>query len=248
MFDVGYNDNPTAQQFEAAYRKLLIHNDVVCSEKSNCVDHGTKILTASSRKQRKPETAGAACDEVMCDEFIFDEIFENNFNAQQFVDDSHDHSLAYMASCLESKIITAKIPKLKIKCQQCIDAFIENELMEDSFIRFKARKMNITQPCKSTYDICKFVDNYLKQCEGKSISFEAVAMSVLRNIPFETLYSSTEFATHSVEGHKYTFIKQIIEIYMKLKSVHLAKCMTTKSHDEAPMRHHFRKLVQEAGQ
>lgn len=49
----GYNDNPTAQQFEAAYRKLLIHNDVVCSKKSNCIDMGTKILTTSSHRPAK---------------------------------------------------------------------------------------------------------------------------------------------------------------------------------------------------
>lgn len=40
----GFNDNPTAQQFEAAFRKLMVHNDVVCSNKSNCIDMGTKIL------------------------------------------------------------------------------------------------------------------------------------------------------------------------------------------------------------
>lgn len=204
----------------------------------------------SSRKQRKPEVA-TTCeyDEVIFDENIFDQIFETDFNAHQFVDDAHDHCLAYMASSLEMKIITAKAPRLLIKCQLCIEAFVANELIEDSFIRFKARKTNITQPCKSTYDICKCVDSYLKQCEGKTVPFAAVVMQVLRNIPFEALYTSTNFDEHSEkESHKYTFVKQIVEMYMKLKSVHLAKCMTTKSHSEQPIRHRYRKLVHEAGQ
>lgn len=245
-FSKGFNDNPTAQQFEAAYRKLLVHNDVVCSEKSNCIDQGTKILYVSARKKGKAEKSTVSRDELA--EITFDEIFDNNFNANQYVDDAHDHCLAFMASSLELKITTARRPRLIIKCQQCIDAFIENELMEDSFIRFKARRINITQPCKSTYDICKFVDAVLKQCEGRAISFEAVKMQVLQNIPFETLYTSTKFEAHSDRGHKYIFVKQIIEMYMKMKSAHLAKCMTSKSHVEAPIRHTYKKLIHEYGQ
>lgn len=214
----------------------------MCSRKANVIDSGTKILSVSSRKNPQATT-------TFVTENIFDELFENNFNAQQYVDDAHDHCLAFMASTLESKIISAKAPRMPIKCQQCMDAFVENELMEDSFIRFKARKTNITQPCKSTYDICKFVDTCLKQCEGKSITFQGVAMQVLRNIPFDTLYTSTDFGSHSQkDSHQYTFVKQIIEIYMKLKSVHLAKCMTTKSHSEEAIRHKYRKLIQEMGQ
>lgn len=245
LFDIGYNDNPTVSQFEAAYRKLLIHNDVVCSHHANVIDHGTKILSVSSR--RKPQSANPSEPGPSEVDNLFDEMFENRFNALQYVDDTHDHSLALMASTLETRIITAKATRKY--CQGCIDAFVENELMDDSFIRFKARKINITQPCKSTYDICKFVDTVLKQCEGKSISFQGVAMQVLRNIPFGTLYNSTHFGSHTErECHKYSFVKNIIDVYMKLKSVHLAKCMTMKSHDEEPIRHKFKKLVQELGQ
>lgn len=110
-------------------------------------------------------------------------------------------------------------------------------------------RTNITQPCKSTYDICKFVDNYVKQSEGQTIPFGAVTMQVMRHIRFDTLYSSTNFDGHSgQDSHKYTFVKQVVEMYMKLKSVQLARIMTAKSHTEQSLRHHYRKLIQEAGQ
>lgn len=246
---IGSNDNPTAQQFEAAYRKLLVHNDVVCSVKANCIDRGTKILTVSSRRQGRAETAIVpGFDALISDEIIFDEILNNNFDSHSFVSDAHDHCLAYMASKLETKIITAKHPRVLIKCHECIGALVENELLEDSFIRFKARRTNITQPCKSTYDICRFIDLVLKQYESIGTSFGAIAMQVLRNLPFETLYTSTNFDTHSKDGHKYTFVKQIVELYMKLKSANLAKCLTTKSHEQGPIRHRYKKLIHEAGQ
>lgn len=35
----GYNDNPTAQQFMAAFRKLLAFDAILCSRYSNCTEH-----------------------------------------------------------------------------------------------------------------------------------------------------------------------------------------------------------------
>lgn len=32
----GYNDNPTCRQFQASYKRLLIHNEVIVSPFGNC--------------------------------------------------------------------------------------------------------------------------------------------------------------------------------------------------------------------
>lgn len=32
----GYNDNPTCRQFQAAYKRLLVHNSIVGSVNGNC--------------------------------------------------------------------------------------------------------------------------------------------------------------------------------------------------------------------
>lgn len=188
-------------------------------------------------------------------------ILEEDLNAAQFVDDSHNHSIAYMASSLEAKIVHAKSPRLIVKCEACVETFIQNELMDDSFIRFKARKTNIIQPCRSTYEICKFIDNFLKYHEDKSITFRAATTKILGTIDFNSLYPETNFFNHSgimeslVENHKtnirknhkYDFVKQIVELYIKLKATHIAKCITSKSHDES-VRHFYKKLIHLAGQ
>lgn len=242
----GHNDNPTAQQFEAAYRKLLVHNEVKCSNRSNCIDSGTKILSVSSNRPAKQKPN---INEIRSAILFLPEDFEERFESSLYIDDVHSHSLAYMSSVLESKIIKAKSPRLLVKCEQCIYALIENELMDDSFIRFKARKTNITQPCKSVFEICKFVDTFLKSCDDQPGSYHLVLMAILREIPFETLFTSTNFDTHSGEaGHKYDFVKKIVEIFMNMKSVYVAKCLTLKTHDEEQIRHDMRKLVQSKGQ
>lgn len=43
----GNNDNPNVEQFSSALRKLLIHNEIVSSDLSNCTDQ-LNILTVSS--------------------------------------------------------------------------------------------------------------------------------------------------------------------------------------------------------
>lgn len=240
----GYNDNPTVQQFEAAFKKLLVHNDVVCSKKANCIDPGTKILSISSFRKPKQNIAPNLIE--LDDDFLFDDEFDESMLPQS-TDDRQSHAIAYRASVLEKKIINAHRTKQIVKCQDCIEAFVENELTQDSFIRFKAQSSEISQPCKSTFEICKFVDSFLSFFETETISFDAALLKIVRNIKFETLFTSSDFDTHSDFGHKYEFVKTIVKTYMHMKSIHSAKMVTLKIHKE-PVRHKFKKLIQELGQ
>lgn len=211
------------------------------------MDPGTKILKVSSNRQprKKNDQEIALPSDAIIDDIFLGEDLENSFFAGQYIDDSHSHSLAYMASVLEAKIIGGK-HKL-IKCEDCVAAFIQNELIDDSFIRFKARSSNIMQPCRSTFEICKTVDDLIKSCEERS--YQAVVIEILMKLEFRTLYPSSNFENHALSKshHKYEFVKKIIELYMNIKSVHIAKLYTLKIHDD-PMRHTFRKLIHERGE
>lgn len=242
----GFNDNPTAQQFESAYRKLLVHKDIVCSKKYNCTEMGTKILTVSSHRPAQ-NSHTLAPSESQIDDSIFD--YLESFYSYQLSDDGHSHSIAFKASMLEDEILKAKKPKPIIKCQRCINAFIENELMDDRFIRFKAGNSNITQPCKNTFEICKFIETFLKCYAERNISFDAALIGILRQIHFQSLYTSSNFDDHSDTdfGQRYEFVKQIVKMYMNQKSVHTAKTLTLKMHDE-PIRHELKKMIHRAGQ
>lgn len=49
----GFNNNPTTMQFEAAYKKLLIHTELKTSEGANCTTlDNTTILSVSSLEKR----------------------------------------------------------------------------------------------------------------------------------------------------------------------------------------------------
>lgn len=73
----GFNDNPTAQQFEAAYRKLMVHNEVVCSKNSNCIDTGTKILTVSSRPATSKKNDSESDELAVNEDFLNQEFLDS---------------------------------------------------------------------------------------------------------------------------------------------------------------------------
>lgn len=250
----GFNDNPTAQQFEAAYRKLIVHNDVICSKKANCIDMGTKILSVSSNRSAQSKKNDFVNNEFLDDHLPEDEdlLYQDFFDNCQYIDNVYDHSIAYMASVLEARIIGAKRGKKIVKCEQCVSAFIENELIDDSFIRFKSKDSNVLQPCKSTFEICKFVDSYMKSYTGNTIPYDTITLQILRKISFDSLFVGSDFENHAgdsgrISGHRYDFVKEIIGFYMRMMSVQNAKRLTLKTHDN-PMRHTFKKLIQERGE
>ncbi|KAH0815996.1 hypothetical protein GEV33_006794 [Tenebrio molitor] len=61
----GFNNNPTAIQFESAYKKLLIHVELKSSEAANCLaQDDTSILKVTSTRR----SAGNQLDLLCCDE------------------------------------------------------------------------------------------------------------------------------------------------------------------------------------
>lgn len=105
------------------------------------------------------------------------------------------------------------------------------------------------QPCRSTFEICKTVDTFIKSCEERSSSYQSVVVEVLRKLEFKALYPSSIFESHGLPKyhHKYEFVKKIVELYMNMKSAHVAKLYTLKVHDNL-MRHVYRKLIHENGE
>lgn len=205
-------------------------------------------MTWARKFSKKPEIAKDSEEDI--DEFLFGADLEDELHAaQQFTKDTHSHSLAFQASVLESRIINSKKPKKVIKCVQCIDVLIENELIDDSFIRFKATTSKITQPCKSTFQVCKFIDTYLNFFKDRNMPLDAAVLKILRKLPFDTLYTGSDFDKHlgSDASHKYDFVKRVVEIYLQMKSVQNAKDKTLQTHDK-PIRHDYKTLIKYAGQ
>lgn len=210
----GCNTNPTPVQFQAAYRKLLVFNEITNSEFSNCIQDTTGILTISSRhsKENQPPIEMLQSDKTL-----------ENRNSNEDV--TRNHSDAYMASKIEVAVVKSILRRGQNKCTSCINILTENETIHDSLINMKSQNENIIQPCISTVTIVQTARNIMDTMQGISIKYCDVLNQILSAILHDNLYEISSFVDHPTD-HKYELVKLIVETYLKLESSRVADNLT----------------------
>lgn len=251
----GCNDNPNAQQFEAAYKKLLVNNEIESSIHSNCLNDVTQILDVSSRS-RPRNTINVLRDKIEIAKQL-DELQHRDslYGFDSFDDDVVDienqniletHSKAYLATKLETRVIKSLIRRGKKSCERCIGIFEENEHENNELIQFKSKDVSIRQPCVSTLKIIRRVDNLLKRHESEKVSIQAMYIYICQNIDMDNLYPESVFDS-SHDHEKDEIIKLIVKTYLEIKSTQIAK-VVTRSNQQQLIRHNLLKNIQRAGQ
>lgn len=252
------NDNPSAQQFAGAYRKLLLQNEVTSSQKSNCENDLTKILTVSSGKKVTPTAInpeelrmlqGYDFENPVDDDEYSGEIDLLVGEEKEPTETLRVNSLAYLSGVIETQVIQKISRRTKNACQKCIDVFIENEISDDSFVVFMSQRSNkIMQPCKSTLKILRTVEFFLeKYHHSESVSFNAVVTHIVNNIEMSQLYVGSDFNEDHDHNHKNDLVKQIIQKYLDHKS-HIFSQKITRLSQQKLIRHDRLKRVHQLGQ
>lgn len=111
----GFNNNPTAAQFESSYNRLLIHTELVVSSKANCLALDlTKILTVSRTTKKENDT-----------QFYIDMICaEDNILFDDFEDDVRNTCTSNIIEYIAGFIVR-KIQKIMV-CDTCLDVLEQN--------------------------------------------------------------------------------------------------------------------------
>lgn len=241
--------------YTGAYRKLLFQNEVTSSNKSNCLNDVTKILTVSSGG--KSHVVPINREEVqMLQNYNFEwNLFDGDEYSgeldfllgreKEATETLKENSLAYLAGVIEAKVIR-KLSRAKNACQQCINVFLENELTDDNFMAFLSQKQSkIVSPCKSTIQIFSTVENFLEKHQSKNVSYYSVLTYIVNNIDMPQLYVSSNFDED--HDHKTDLVKQVIQAYLDHKSITFSKTLTTLSQKKL-IRHDRLKQVHQLGQ
>lgn len=202
----GSNDNPSVEQFSSALRKLLIHNEIISSEFSNCMDQ-LKILTVSSFKQAVTESIeinGLNDNEDEITSMKNDPFCANDYLQNVF----QDSTVIMMANDIEHKIKFIA----RFECENCIDVLNNNEKVSSNF-----HKGN---PCLSTILIGKVAYKFVNIFKNKrTISYETLLEIIFQNID-ETIC----FPNFTCEAeHKQYFVKFIVEEFIRTRAVYIAK-------------------------
>lgn len=246
----GFNDNPTSEQFIAAFRKALTSHVIMHSKNANCnvMENLTYSLqsnighVSSKRKTRHPidmDKVSAVTEEQI--EELYDKLTDivnqsSTANSNQSKDVLLDtYSIERVAERIEKKIKYNK----SYKCVRCKHVFDENKQ--------KAENVSGSSEvaCHSTFLICKQVEQYMKLDLLKQINIEVIYHEIFKNLNFDALYSETDFAEH--KDHKVYFIHYIVDEYIRIKATNMARTATLKEHDKL-LRARLHKIMHYLGQ
>lgn len=214
---LGSNDNPTVMQFNSAYRKNVVKNEICASTFANCLDN-LNILYIPSTKQNKNTAQSveiAPVNETQGDDEDpeGDELPDILSECNNFEKCDENVTIAFIAVSIEDKI--TKI--LRAECLECATIFDEND------------KMNIIPmpnhnkiPCKDTFQVCRAAYHQL-EIESKKIAFDYPKLlhSIRRGIDFSIIFAGS---TH--EHRKEKIVDLIIENFIRIRATYIAKKIT----------------------
>lgn len=254
---LGSNDNPTANEFKYIYRKLLVCNDIVYSgRRANCISNETGILTVSSASITSQSTEAAKENRSILPIEI--ELSDLNYDdaINETIEKFDEHLNALIGSQIEQTIITKMKKQNKKSCIECVQAFGQNEKINDEYITRRATKTGTIsdQPCKNTVDIIKISNKIIALLPDEEIAMKIVVMTIFNNLDLEQLFSRTRFEEHlNKEGdrrnlsHRENFIYCIVRTYIDMKSKYIGGKISDEARGEY-IRHKNKKQVHFAGQ
>lgn len=246
----GFNDNPTVVQFMSAYKKILSNANILASYDANVkvfknmsMTSFTDILTVSSKRP--------ALVENLNEDIIAQMISDNEESIQLDLaqNSEMDHlsermaaaSVASVASFIEQRILGTN----NAYCKDCQLVLIENSKIEHHFMVSSSSLV----PCKSTYEICKKVNDYLKLIDQsnpeRNFNFNAIYLTIFQNVCIERLYEESDFSQHP--DHKFFLIKTIVNEYIRIKINYYAKSLTLSAQGKS-LRNKLHKWIHFAGQ
>lgn len=169
----GFNNNPTAAQLEAAYKRLIVHKELATSSEANCLPiDRTNILTISStNKFKNEEYLDMLCAEVESDN-------DGNFLIDQTELQYTHNVIEYIAG-----FVSRKLKKKCYQCDQCILVIINNsesidKLSTASLLNIK-NKGRLTKLSEDVVKICKIAESTFKTNIGKISKQENIIQYVI---------------------------------------------------------------------
>lgn len=244
----GYNDNPTIVQFMSAYKKLLSSANILASYDANVkvfkTINMTSFIDILSVSSRRPALSNNLTDEEIA-EIVEDndEIIQSNLAMITQNNSMNFASIALIASFIEQRILGTK----NIYCKKCQLVFIENETIDNHLMVSKSALI----PCKSTYEICKKVNDYLKLIDHsnsdheRDVNFDVIYLTVFQNLCIERLFEKSDFSNHP--DHKFFLVKKIANEYIRIKLNYVAKTLTLTAQGKS-LRNKLRKWIHFTGQ
>jgi len=226
----GCNNNPTARQFSAAYKRLMIHNEVQDVLLGNCLSlQSLSILTISSSSISNSNTPSLdALNSSVSRKRIIDP-------ADSFITADHDYvylpNPAHLSLCSEKIVayiagfVVYKLRK-SLHCQTCIKSLtdLNNQPNLNSLIKIKSEG-GLVLPSDDVVDICLMSEKYFRQNVSSTVKTSqslpiAISHTILNAVlavyvtkPILTSLNAHMFECDPLANHVVLLIKAMAEKY-----------------------------------
>lgn len=255
---LGNNDNPTVEQFSAAYRKILVASELTSSVFSNCKDHLKILHTPSTHKPKVstlpiivrvdptvyknksgPKTNAASIQEI--NDLLIPKQDTNDVDDDSYSFDGSEITIARLAGEIENKILTVT----RSKCEECTNIIPNMFNINEASDIMHIPKSNERNPCVDTLNICQQTNELLRiHAYRIDFNYNLLLQNIKENLNYDDLFVETEFHDND---HKIDLITYIVSEFIRVRATFIARKITLNEKKKLLRRKNL-KLVHFAGE
>ena len=246
----GWNNNPNCLQFAAAYKKLLVRNEIKASCSANAIEDidSPSLLSVSSASVLKSVEEKTACFLKSLEKEVES---DDEVSLKEISSVRHD-SVTYIAGFVEKGL------RKQVKCISCIGGLNDlDTYAELSLISCKDWESNfggLIKPKADIVHICQIAEKEVSMFEQENKLKKEYFYQDLMKKCFEKIHKTIFLSMYNNAEHKincpydsYYLIKYCLEKFIKIKLRHIAKKLNESKHPNK-IRQKYNKLVLFSGQ
>lgn len=222
----GHNNNPTACQFQAAYKRLLVRTEVQSSSTGNCSKDVVTIFNASSAADmaESPTSVTSQRRSSVLEQWDDDHDYTHRLDIPQSLSPVVGSVVPYIAGFVARKVAA------RTSCEECIAALHSCELPPLTQMRNRG---GLVAPSKDVLQICECVEKELRVLQSKTENIKvlhtqcrALTVDVLTMVFENALFAQLEahlLDCDPLDNHIYKLSKQVVQLYLQVRVSHIAK-------------------------
>lgn len=195
-----------------------------------------EVPIVPNTRKKPPKSNNDAIESI---DRLLNQPFESN-DSDFFTFDECDITIAYLAGIIEKRFYSTRT-----NCEEC-KLIMPNIFKHNSKVHTSVQTKNSQMPCKSTVQICRIANDYLKRHAFKiEFKYNRLLNEVLNEVLQINLYEETDFK-HEPQ-HKSDLVRFVVEEFFRYRATYIARKITLNEKQKM-LRRKNRKLVHFLGE
>ncbi|KAL4718703.1 hypothetical protein ACJJTC_011322, partial [Scirpophaga incertulas] len=243
----GFNNNPSAQQFKSAFKRMLVHGEIKHITSGNCIplEH-MNILTLTNPELaiNKTSEKSRLIDNDTVNTEVFEKILMKDhdyLSDPSILTEFSKHIIIYIAGFIVSKL------KKELHCEECISVIICNTKYVS--LQLKKDRGGLCYPAVDVIKICEICEIIFRRNKGffrKDLLIELMQASLQYCLGYPFFSKVLHFKEQTfLDCHYSLLVKAIILKYLKVRIHYATKKLSEKSDT---VRNFYNKLILFKGQ